>query len=113
MRCATGTSELEMTIDVIRKVGENRNDVWREVLTALGLSTGAAVASGLSPFAYALLLPPMRADLGWTYVEAGALNTANGAGYIVGALIGAWTANRWGASRAFLARFSASVLVLL
>jgi hypothetical protein len=33
-----------------------------------------------------LLLPPMRADLGWTYVEAGALNTANGAGYIVGAL---------------------------
>jgi predicted MFS family arabinose efflux permease len=55
----------------------------------------------------------MRADLGWTYVEAGALNTANGAGYIVGALVAAWTARRWGAVRAFLIGFSASVLVLL
>ena len=55
----------------------------------------------------------MRADLGWTYVEAGALNTANGAGYIVGALVAAWTANRWGTARAFLAGFSVNVLVLL
>ena len=56
----------------------------REVLIALGLSAGAAVALGFSRFAYGLLLPPMRADLGWSYAEAGALNTANGAGYIVG-----------------------------
>jgi hypothetical protein len=102
-----------MTINIISKVNDTGNGTWREVITALGLSTGAAVALGLSRFAYGLLLPPMRADLGWTYVEAGALNTANGAGYIVGALVAAWTARRWGTARAFLAGFSASVLVLL
>jgi predicted MFS family arabinose efflux permease len=70
------------------------SDLWREVVIAVGLSIGAAVALGFSRFAYALLLPAMRADLGWTYVEAGALNTAIGAGYIVGALLAAWTAKR-------------------
>ena len=90
----------------------HRSDVWREVFTALGLSTGAAVALGFSRFAYALLLPPMRADLGWTYVEAGALNTANGAGYIVGALVAAWAARRWGTARAFLAGFWVSLACL-
>ena len=88
------------------------NGKW-QIVTALGLSTGAAVALGLSRFAYGLLLPPMQADLGWTYVEAGALNTANGAGYVAGALIAAWTARRWGSTRAFLTGFSVSVLVLL
>lgn len=102
-----------MTADIIPKVDHARNDIWREVITALGLSIGAAVALGLSRFAYGLLLPPMRADLGWTYVEAGALNTANGAGYIVGALVTAWTANRLGTARAFLVSYSVSVLILL
>ncbi len=85
----------------------------RQILTALGVSTGAAVALGLSRFAYGLLLPPMRAELGWTYVEAGALNTANGAGYILGALIAAWIARRWGTGRAFIAGFAASAAVLV
>lgn len=89
------------------------SDVWSEVIIAAGLSTGAAVALGFSRFAYGLLLPAMRADLGWTYVEAGALNTAIGAGYILGALIAAWTARRWGMARAFLSGFVASVVVLL
>jgi predicted MFS family arabinose efflux permease len=87
--------------------------VWHEVRIALGLSVGAAIALGLSRFAYGLLLPAMRADLGWTYVEAGALNTANGAGYIAGALVAAWAASRWGMARAFLTGFSISVLILL
>jgi predicted MFS family arabinose efflux permease len=102
-----------MTTNIITKFTDTGNEFWREVITALGLSAGAAVAVGFSRFAYGLLLPPMRADLGWTYVEAGALNTANGAGYIVGALIAAWTAKRWGTARGFLAGFSGSVLVLL
>ncbi len=102
-----------MTINIISKVSDTGNDIWREVITALGLSTAAAVALGFSRFAYGLLLPPMRADLGWTYVEAGALNTANGAGYVVGALIAAWTAKWWGTTRAFRAGFSVSVFVLL
>jgi MFS family permease len=101
-----------MTTTIISKADDRENGA-RDVMTALGLSIGAAVALGLSRFAYGLLLPPMRADLGWTYVEAGALNTANGAGYIVGALAAAWTASRWGTARAFLAGFAVSVLVLL
>ena len=47
------------------------DDVW----IALGLSTGAAVSLGFSRFAYALLLPPMRASLHWNYVQAGGMNT--------------------------------------
>lgn len=100
-------------MDIGRKVDDGGNDIWREFIAALALSIGAAVALGFSRFAYGLLLPPMRADLGWTYVEAGALNTANGAGYIVGALLASWAANRWGTARGFLAGFSVSVLVLL
>lgn len=57
------------------------------LLIALALSLGAAVSLGISRFSYALLLPPMRADLGWSYLLAGAMNTANAFGYFVGALI--------------------------
>src|SRR5262249_2672582 len=103
----------KMTAHIISRPDGSGNDIWREVLTALGLSIGAAVALGFSRFAYGLLLPPMRADLGWTFAQAGALNTANGAGYIVGALVAAWTAKRWGTSRVFTAGFLVSVLVLL
>jgi predicted MFS family arabinose efflux permease len=102
-----------MTTETFSNAGHARSDIRGEIITALGLSTGAAVALGFSRFAYGLLLPPMRADLGWSYVEAGAMNTANGAGYIVGALVAAWTAKRWGRARSFLAGFSVSVLVLL
>lgn len=102
-----------MPINTTKKAMDEKSDFCRDIFTALGLSTGAAVALGLSRFAYGLLLPPMQVDLQWTYVEAGALNTANGAGYIVGALVAAWLARRWGTARAFLAGFSVSVLVLL
>ena len=85
----------------------------REVWVALGLATGAAVALGFSRFAYALLLPAMRDDLGWSYVQAGAMNTANGGGYIFGAAASAFVAQRFGIGRAFLAGMAASALVLL
>ena len=49
--------------------------------TAAALALGAAVSLGLARFSYALLLPPMRADLGWSYLTAGAMNTVNAAGY--------------------------------
>jgi predicted MFS family arabinose efflux permease len=54
---------------------------------ALVLSLGAAVSLGITRFAYGLLLPPMRDDLGWTYALAGAMNTSNAAGYLLGALL--------------------------
>jgi len=72
------------------------------LLAAAALALGAAVSLGLARFSYALLLPPMRADLGWSYLTAGAMNTVNAAGYLVGALF----APRW------LARHDARALLL-
>jgi len=58
---------------------------------AFALALAAAVSLGLARFSYALLLPPMRAELHWSYFTAGAMNTANAAGYLLGALL----APRW------------------
>jgi predicted MFS family arabinose efflux permease len=55
-------------------------------LLAFALSLGAAVSLGITRFSYGLLLPPMRADLGWSYTLAGAMNTFNALGYLLGAL---------------------------
>ena len=76
---------------------------WRGVLLALWLSLAAAVALGITRFAYGLLLPPMRADLGWTYALAGAMNTFNAVGYLVGALTAPWLLRRLGAGPLLLA----------
>lgn len=54
---------------------------------ALALSAGAALSLGVTRFAYGLLLPTMRADLGWSYTLAGAMNTINALGYLLGALL--------------------------
>jgi predicted MFS family arabinose efflux permease len=72
-------------------------------MLALALSLGAAVSLGITRFAYGLLLPPMRADLGWSYTLAGAMNTANAAGYLAGALFTPWLMRRFGASAVLLA----------
>nr|WP_295781101.1 YbfB/YjiJ family MFS transporter [Rhodoferax sp.] len=69
--------------------------VWALAIT---LSLGAAVSLGITRFAYGLLLPAMRVDLGWSYTLAGAMNTANALGYFLGALLTPWLLNRVGAS---------------
>jgi predicted MFS family arabinose efflux permease len=81
--------------------------------TVFGLSMGAVVAISLARFAYALLLPPMRSDLGWSYAQAGALNTSNAAGYLVGAIATAAIARRLGVRRTFLIGMAATALLLL
>jgi predicted MFS family arabinose efflux permease len=78
-----------------------------------GLAMGPAVGLGLGRFAYALLLPAMRADLGWSYAVAGAMNTANAVGYLVGALAAAPVAARVGDKRSFLAGVLLTALSLL
>lgn len=65
-------------------------------LLALALSLGAAVSLGITRFAYGLLLPTMREDLGWSYALAGAMNTANALGYLLGALATPWLLRRQG-----------------
>jgi predicted MFS family arabinose efflux permease len=57
----------------------------------------------MTRFAYALLLPPMREDLSWSYTLAGAMNTFNALGYLVGALLTPWALRRWGAVRVLIA----------
>jgi predicted MFS family arabinose efflux permease len=66
---------------------------------AFALSIGAAVSLGITRFSYGLLLPPMRADLGWSYALAGGMNTANAAGYLLGALMTPALMRRWGPVR--------------
>lgn len=66
---------------------------------AFALSMGAAVSLGIARFSYALLLPPMRDDLGWSYALAGGMNTANALGYLAGALVTPALMRRFGAAR--------------
>ena len=74
----------------------------RLVLIALALSLGAAVSLGITRFAYGLLLPVMRDDLAWSYTLAGGMNTANAAGYLLGALATPWLMRRFGAAAVLL-----------
>ncbi len=83
------------------------------ITIALGLCLGPAAALGLARFAYALLLPSMRAQLHWSFAIAGAMNTANAVGYLFGALIAAPTSRHWGTRRAFLVGLGVTVGSLL
>ncbi|MCD6673436.1 MAG: YbfB/YjiJ family MFS transporter [Burkholderiaceae bacterium] len=78
------------------------HDAARALRVAFALALGSAIALGLGRFSYALLLQPMRDDLGWSYLTAGAMNTVNAAGYLVGALL----APRW------LAKYDARTILL-
>jgi len=78
------------------------HDAAHALRVAFALALGSAIALGLARFSYALLLQPMRDDLGWSYLTAGAMNTVNAAGYLVGALL----APRW------LARHDARAILL-
>ena len=69
-------------------------DATPYVRLALALSLGAAVSLDITRFAYGLLLPIMRADLGWSYTLAGAMNTVNALGYLIGALATPWLLRR-------------------
>jgi len=86
----------------------------RPFLTAFALSLGAAVSLGLTRFSYALLLPPMRADLGWSYFLSGAMNTGNALGYLIGALATPALMRRYGAQTALVGgAILASLFMLL
>lgn len=74
----------------------------RPLLVAAGLAAAPATALGLARFAYALILPAMRTDLSLSFATAGALNTANAAGYLVGALASAPLAARVGLRATFV-----------
>lgn len=72
------------------------------ILSAVLLSLGAAIALGLTRFSYAMLLPPMRADLDWSYLLAGSMNTANAVGYLCGAVLAPFALKGIGPQRTLL-----------
>lgn len=90
-----------------------RMDFDRRFWLVGALSLAPAVANSFARFAYALLLPAMRAELGLSYSQAGALNTANALGYLVGALLAAAYVSRWGNRRLFCVGMVVTVLALV
>lgn len=66
----------------------------RSVAIALALVPFSSI--GLARFAFGLLLPSMRDELSWTYLDGGIATTANAAGYLAGAILGARAARRFG-----------------
>jgi predicted MFS family arabinose efflux permease len=59
----------------------------RPWLVLAGLALGVTVTNGFARFAYGLMLPAMKSEMGWTYAQAGWLNTANALGYVGGAVL--------------------------
>src|SRR5450830_1349257 len=82
------------------------------LLTALALSLGCAIALGVARFSYALLLAPMRSDLGWPYLIAGGMNTGNALGYLLGALATPPLARRLGTHKLLVGGALATALFI-
>ncbi len=82
-------------------------------LVLTGLALGVLVTNGFGRFAYGLILPAMRDDLGWSYAQAGWLNTANALGYVLGAVATIWALGRVSAGRLFAWGLMATTLALL
>ncbi|MEO8137124.1 MAG: YbfB/YjiJ family MFS transporter, partial [Betaproteobacteria bacterium] len=80
---------------------------------AAWLSLGPAVSNGFARFAYALLLPPMRDDLGWTYTQAGSMNSFNAMGYLAGSLLAFHGVAVIGARRLFMAGMWVTSIALM
>lgn len=88
-------------------------DFGRRFGVIVALSLGPAVANAFARFAYALLLPAMRSELGLSYSQAGSLNTANALGYLAGAVFAARYVSRLGNRRLFCTGMVITVLALV
>ncbi len=75
---------------------------WRThpARTILILAFAPAIGLGMGRFAYSLVLPDMRDTLGWSYATAGAMNTINAVGYLIGAFAASLLAARVGLLKA-------------
>ncbi|WP_197918948.1 YbfB/YjiJ family MFS transporter [Thiosulfatihalobacter marinus] len=87
--------------------------VNRPWLVLAGLALGVTVTNGFARFAYGLLLPAMKSELGWTYAQSGWLNTANALGYVIGAVITMLLIRRVSPARLFAFGLTTTTLSLL
>ncbi|MBL0253333.1 MAG: YbfB/YjiJ family MFS transporter [Polaromonas sp.] len=90
------------TDDYHHNAAHAQQSLRHSIQLALVLALGAAVSLGVTRFSYALLLPPMRADLAWSYTLAGGMNTSNAVGYLLGAMTFPPLFKRYGAARVLL-----------
>jgi predicted MFS family arabinose efflux permease len=95
-----------------RPVDSGQGRPGATLAAAFALAAASAVSLGLARFAYALLLPPMRDDLAWSYATAGAMNTVNAAGYLLAALAAPALLRRWDARAVMLAGGALSAVML-
>ncbi len=86
--------------------------MWRGLFIAFLLSFGPAVSNSFARFAYALLLPAMRTDLQWNWSQAGAINTVNAFGYLLGALLVRAVVTKLGNRRLFCAGMALCAVTL-
>ncbi len=87
--------------------------MFQGYLLACLLSLGVTVSNSFARFAYALMLPAMRAELDWTYAESGWLNTANAIGYLIGAVGTRVLVMRLGNRTMFIAGLVLTALAIL
>jgi len=87
-------------------ISESQNPVW----LAVGGLIALAAALGVGRFVYTPILPLMVEDLGMTKTMAGALASANFAGYLIGALVAASSAMLDSRRRWLIAALSVSAV---
>ncbi len=85
----------------------------RPWLVLAGLALGVTVTNAFARFAYGLMLPAMKSQMGWTYAQAGWLNTANTLGYIGGAVLTMLLIRRISPARLFAIGMVTTTLALL
>lgn len=85
----------------------------RPWLVLTGLALGVTITNGFARFAYGLILPAMKSEMGWSYAQAGWLNTANAMGYIAGAILTMLLIRHISPSRLFAVGLVATTLALL
>ncbi|MDN3561169.1 YbfB/YjiJ family MFS transporter [Vreelandella neptunia] len=84
-----------------------------DLLTLAALALVPAIGLGIARFSYALLLPSMRAGLGWSYADAGWMTSVNAAGYLIAALLSARAIGFVGANRVMRVGVAACVIALI
>jgi MFS family permease len=87
--------------------------VPRPWLVLAGLVVGVTITNGFARFAYGLILPAMKSEMGWNYAQAGWLNTANALGYISGAILTMLVIQRISPSALFAFGIVTTTLALL
>ncbi|WP_342641159.1 YbfB/YjiJ family MFS transporter [Rhodoligotrophos ferricapiens] len=95
-----------------RGVGQSPMSRGIIVSRMLALAMAPAIGLGIARFAYALVLPDMRASLAWSYAEAGWMNTINALGYLLGALAAGRLTNLMGERRSAIGGTLAAVIAM-